>query len=278
MSASKIASGAGLRHVRFWLIDSNGYPDGTQSGSDGYAGTRIEGAKTFTANLPDVQTIRHTGDDRVFAQDSLPPTELETAALTTGKTNLTVDALLTDTLVRTLGDLQIAVRGTDKQGFEPTVCIYGWRQSVDTDDTAGSNYGRRQYHTVLYPKARVVPKGGSMAEQTADENAYNLIPTPVQKYPWGEAVDETHEGATETIKFEIKSDNPWVMERYTAPGAVVNFLTDFTPISAAKCQAWDDGIAATVSAVDTTNKFITLSAPPSAQSVVVILYETTDLT
>jgi hypothetical protein len=275
MAAPKIASGAGLRHVRYYTIDTDGYPDGSQTGSDGYPGVRIEGVKTFTANIPDPQTIRHTGDDRVFAQDSLPPTELETATITTGKTNLTVDAELSNTLVQTLDDLQIGLASTDQQGFEPSVCVMGFRQALNTTDGASPT---REYITHMYCSTRVIPKGGTMAEQTADENAYNLIPTPVGKFPWGTALATVTNGATEAVKVKFISENPLMMERFTAPGAVTTFLLDYTPISAVKTHVWVDGVAATVSSVSTANKTFTLSVAPSAASVVVALYETTDLT
>src|SRR5574341_97823 len=139
MAATKIASGAGLRHVRYWLLDTDGNPSGAQSGSDGYSGVRIQGVKTFQANIPDVQPIRHTGDDRVFAQDHLPPTELETATITTGKSNLTVDADLVGLTINSLGDMQILGYGTDQAGFESQVMVYGWRQALDTDEDSATD-------------------------------------------------------------------------------------------------------------------------------------------
>lgn len=277
MTASAIASGAGFRAARFYLLDDAGYIDGTQSGSDGYPGRRIEGAKTFQANMPDPQVIRHTGDDRVFATDSLPPTDSETATLTSAKVNLTVDAELSDTEVYALGELQIAVRGTDHQGYEPEVCLHVFRQALNTDDSS-ANFGKRQWFNTVYPKCRILPKGGGMAEQAGEEDSYTVVPTPVKYAPWGTAISETNEGATEATRLDIISDNPFIIERFDGDGAAVNFLTDFTPISAAKCQAWVDGVLATVSGVSTTLKYVTLSAPPGASAKVVILYEASDLT
>lgn len=282
MGATKIASGAGLRHVRVWKLDADGNPSDTQSGSDGYSGKRVQGVKTFQANVPDVQPIRHTGDDVVFAQDHLPPTELETATITTGKTNLDLDADLVGLTVDSLGDLQILGYGTDRQGFENQVMVYGWRQSLDTDEDSGTLGIKRQYITHFYPSARMTPKGGQMSEGATDENGYNVTPTPVERYPFGLLLNQGTDGYQRAIKFVVHSENPLMLERFDAPGGVAVFLLDFAPITAAKTKVYVDSgsgfVAATVSSVDVNAKTLTLSAPPSAASVVIAIYETNELT
>lgn len=276
MASPQIASGAGLRHVRFWLVDVDGFPSGSQSGSDGYSGRRLEGVKTFQANVPDVQPIRHTGDDRVFAQDHLPPTELETATITTGKTNLIVDAELSGIEIETLGDMQILGYGTDQQGFEEQVIVYGWRQALNTEE-GSADFGTRQYITTIYNSCRLTPKGGQMSEGAADENSYNLTPTPTTKKIWGEEFDADTLGYSTAIKTVLITDNPIMIERFDAPGGVTTFLLDFAPITAAKTKAFVDGTATTVASVNVSAKTATLSPAPSAAAVVVIVYETSGL-
>lgn len=278
MAAATIASGVGLRHVRVWLLDTAGYPDGDQSGTvTGYDGIRVEGVKSFQGNIPDVQTLTHTGDDRPFAQDSLPATTIETATITTGKTNLTLDAALRGESIHNIGDLQIDGMGTDSQGFEAQVCVYGWRQALKTGD-GDAAYGARQYITHFYPSARLVPKGAGMSEGQTDENGYNLTATVVNKYPWGLAFSEVNNGFTEAVKLRVISDNPLMMERFTGDGTAVNFHLTYAPISTAKTLAYSNGTAATVSAVNTTTYYATLSAAPTNGAKVVFLYETTGLT
>ncbi len=277
MSATAIASGAGFRHVRYYLLDVNGYPDGTQSGSDGYPGRRIEGAKAYQPNMPDPQTVRHVGDDRVLAQDTLPPTELETATLTAAKTNFTVDAELMNQNVVTLGDLKIHADGTDEAGNEAQVCVLMWRQALDMDAASATVGKKRQFITFIYGSARIVPKGGSMSEGAVDENSYNIVPTPVSAYPWGEAFAENVEGFTTALKVKLTSEYPLMMERYDAPGAVTVFLLDETPISVAKTHVWVNGAEVTVASVNTSAKTFTLQVAPTAADTVVVLYETTSL-
>jgi len=276
MAATQIASGAGLRHVRAWLIDTSGYPSGDQSGSNGYDGIRLEGVKSFQAALPDTQTIRHTGDDRVFAQDQLPPTEMETATITTGKTNQTVDAVLQGTSIETVGEVKMDAVFTDQAGFEPQVCVYGWRQALKTG-AGDAAAGARQYITYIYPSARITPKGGTMAEQSADENQYSVVPTVVTKPPWGKAFTLGSNGFTEATKLRVISDNPLMIERHTGDNSIATFNLQFAPISVAKTTCFVDGVEVTVNSVDVSGKTMTLAAAPGTDAVVVTLYETTDL-
>jgi hypothetical protein len=279
MAQTQIASGSGLRNIRAWLIDSDGYPNNdTASGTDGYAGFLIDGAKSFTSNVPDSQIVTHTGNDQPFAQDVLPPSELENAALTTAKTNLSADAALTDTKVQDLGgDLVMGGMSTSKQGCEPQIVLMGWRQALDTDTTS-ANYGQRRYITNMYPSARTVPQGGNAEEGGDDVNNYNVVPTTVTDTPWGVAFTEVLNGYTRTQRLRFISDNPLMMESFDTDGAAVTFSLDFAPISVAKTRVWYYGTPQTVDSVDTSAKTFTLnSAPASAVNRMVALYETTEV-
>ncbi|MHC4617387.1 MAG: hypothetical protein ACYTEQ_06495 [Planctomycetota bacterium] len=278
MTQTQIASGAGLRNIRAWKIDSDGYPNDTQSGTNGYAGFLIDGAKSFTSNVPDSQIVAHTGNDQPFAQDVLPPTELENAALTTAKTNLSADALLTDTLVQDLlGDLVMGGMSTSKQGCEPQIVLMGWRQALDTDPNSAS-FGQRRYNTNMYPSARTIPQGGNAEEGGDDVNNYNVVPTSVTDTPWGVTFTEVTNGYTRTQRLRFISTNPLMMESFDTDGAETEFSLDFTPISTTKTRVWYYGSPQTVSAVNTTTKTFTLSsAPASATGRLVALYETTEI-
>jgi hypothetical protein len=259
-----------------YLINSSGYPDGDESGAVAYDGIRLEGAKSFTSTVPDPRIVTHTGDDRAFAQDVLPPTEMETATLTTGKTNLSLDAALTGTKVEDLlGDVNMGVTSSDKQGAEPQVMVFGWRQALDTEK-GSSTYGQRRYITRMYPSCRIIPKPASMEDGAADENSYSVVPTVVTKTPWGKALAEITNGATEGQSLRFISSNPLMMNKWNGNGTLSTFTLSNTPISATKTRVHANGTVATVSSVDTVAKTCTLSTPPANLSEVVAWYETSD--
>jgi len=273
---TKIASGAGLKHVRFWVLDSSGYPDGDQSGATGYDGVRLEGAKSFDSNVPEPEFVTHRGDDRTIAQDSLGATEFERATLTTAKTNLDADAALTDTLVHQLAaTIEMGGMGTDKSGSEKDVAIWGWRQALDTTKD-GASFGNRRYITNLYSKARVIPLGGPMPEGGDDVNSYSVVPTATTKPPWGLAFASGTNDFTESTRLRLVSSFPLMMERWTGNGTLDEFNLVATPIATANQLAWGDGATLTVSAVNTSTDTMTLSAPPANLVKIVSLYETSD--
>src|SRR5690349_14134453 len=93
MTAKDITSGVGVRYAEAFKINSTtGYPASAFNSGTLVGGTLIEGIKTFTYNSPAPQRIQHYGEDKAFAQDSLPPTEVGSFAITTAKTNLALDA------------------------------------------------------------------------------------------------------------------------------------------------------------------------------------------
>ena len=279
MAQTQIASGAGLRNIRAWLTDSDGYPSsGTALGTDGYAGFLIDGAKSFTSNVPDSQFVTHTGNDQAFAQDVLPPTELENASLTTGKTNLSADAILSDTLVEEIGgDLVMGGMSTNKQGCEPQVILMGWRQALDTDPNS-TNFGQRRYITNMYPSARTIPQAGNTEEGGDDVNNYNVAPTVVTQTPWGVSFSEVTNGFTRGQRLRFISDNPLMVEGFDTDGIETTFSLDFAPISVAKTHVWFYGSPQTVDSIDASAKTFTLnSAPAEAVDRMVALYETTEV-
>lgn len=274
MPTVKVA-GAGARQSKYWLLDEDGYPSGDQSGANGYDGVRLNFLKSAALTIPDVQPIVHTGDDRAFAQDFLPPTALPTGTLTTGGSNLESDTELTNTLVEDLGDIAIQGMATDQQGNEVDVCLFLTRQALDTDP-ASPTKGLRRWLTYVMPKTRIIPKGGSMEENSADPNSYNVIPTNSNKKPWGVAFTTEDNGFTESPLLRMISPNPPTMERWNGNGTIDEFNLTNTPISVAKTHFFSNGTPVTVASVDAGAKTATLQSAPANNAVVIAVYEHAD--
>jgi hypothetical protein len=268
-------SGAGARQSKFWALNSSGDISGDQSGANGYDGVRLDRLQSGVITIPDIQPVVHVGDDRPFAQDFLPPNALPSATLTTAASNLEDDATLTATLVEELGDIAIAGMATDKQGSEIDVCLFITRQALDTDRSSASQ-GSRRWLTYVFPKCRIVPKGGSAEQGAADPNNYNVVPSNSTKKPWGVSFTNGTNGFTESPLLRMVSENPLAMERWTGDGSTATFNLQNTPITAAKTKVWFNGTAATVNSVDVNAKTVTLSAAPANNSVIIGLYEHTD--
>lgn len=270
-----ITSAAGLRRIQIYILDENGVPTGNQSGADGYAGINMEGARSFALTVPDVRVIQHIGNDRVLAQDFLPPTEGVRGEIATAKQNLGLDALLTDTLITQIGETTVSGLATDKQGHEVDVCVVAYRQALDT--SAGSSQVRRwQMHMI--PICRIIPRGSSAEQDAADENRYTVVPAVATRYPSGHPFSAApgEEGFTEAQYLRMTAEHPAFMERWTGDGTRTEFNLSWTPISVDKTYVEVNGTQATVNSTNPITKTMTLQNPPPDQSVVWAWYETTD--
>lgn len=275
-NASKIVASIGLRRAQIYEIDSTGYPDGDQDAADGYDGVRLTGVQSYTPTLPDVQILNHQGDDVVFAQDKLAPTELPSGALNTGKTNLDIDALLGSSLVETLGEAQIGVMATDEQGQEPLVCLVLYR-SAQNVDPASAGFGSRHWKQYWFPKTAIIPKDATAEQAGLDQNQYNIVPTKFTMKPWGVPLSDDTNGADQAVYMRTISENPVMMERWTGNGTLTTFNLNWTPINTTKTKVFANGTAQTVASVDTdSTPAFTLSGTPPLNSAVVAFYETSD--
>lgn len=271
-TGSEITSAAGLRRVQVFALDNNGYPDGDQSGANGYEGRMVRGIQSMSLTIPPMQRIAHLGQDRVIAQDYLPPNEAASGEFRAAAQDLGLDALLTDTLLDEVAEVTLGGLATNQQGNEINVCLVAYRQALNT--TPGAQQLREWQH-YIFPIARMVPRGSGADQGGKDENTYDLIPAVASKAPWGKAFTLADNGFTETQMLRGTSEYPAMIERFDATGSPDTFNLSWTPISVTKIAVFANGTAATVSDVDVDDKTVTLSAP-LADGPVVAVYQTSD--
>lgn len=279
MATTKIATGAGFRHAQVLPLGSDSIPLVGTTGATGDVGKTASGAKTLTVNIPDPQTLTHTGDDRVQNIDMLPATEGVTAELKTGKTNLELDALLSGVEAFALGDMQAMLHQTDQQGCEIQATLLAYRAAQDADPDSASK-GARRWVWILFPSAQIFPKPASMEEGAVDENTYTVVPQVVTAWPWGIAFLASTEGATEAQFIRGISEGPPLIEGWTGDGSVTAFDLSETAraTGAIKVYHW---VAATETVTDVTlsvtltTSSITFTTAPANNDKVFAFYETT---
>lgn len=260
----------GTRFGVAFALDSNGYPAAT-SASTAYEGIQFEGAKAFSLTVPSPKGITHFGDDRVLAVDFLPPTEAATAELTTAKGNMTLDALLSGVLAYTVGESKQILRATDKQGFEPTVGLLLFQQSLDAQ-ISGAASGLRRWRGFIVPRAQAIPMTPGMGD-SPQETKYALSLRIASKHIWGTAFATNLEGALEGQFAEIMTEGKPKIVAWIGDAAAVafSFPASYPAYSTAKVKVWKNGVLETPSSVTTTT--ITLSAAPATGAMVVAFYE-----
>jgi hypothetical protein len=264
-----INSGVGLRNVQILAVAADGYPAATSTTA--YEGVTVSGAKTLTINDPEPRQIVHTGDDRVFALDVLPPTEPVTGQLAVGKVNDTLDAILSDDKSITVGEAKLFGIGTNTRGDENPVTLLAYRQAVDTDPSSAS-FGQRHWVFVLIPSATLIRREGNY-DENPESRAYTVIPAFVTKHIWGIAFSASTEGFTQAQALRGVSQYKPKLVAYNGDNLTTTFAFPATAPAAdtAKVKVWVDGVVTTPSTVATT-QFV-LATAPTTDANVVVFYE-----
>lgn len=264
MANETITSGAGLRKARVFALDANGVP--TQV-------IDVTGVKAITLNVPENQIITHVGDDQAFAQDFLPPNTLPNGTFTTAKSNQTLDALLSNTLVETIGETEMDGQFTDKAGYEIDAMMEYHRQALVTQP-GDPDFGSRRWQNFWVMRSRITPQGNSPDQGSDDVNTYQYVPTPGIESPWGVPFAEDTNGYGRAVRVRTTSEYPQMLDTFTGNNTASSFTVTYTPISVAKTKAWVDGVSATVSGVTPSTKAIAITPTPDDEADVRILYET----
>ena len=214
-------SGGGLRYLKAYeLYTTNGLPKATSAGATAYAGVQIELAKTFVPTFPEAQVIQFLGDDRPAGQLVLAGDATLSAAITTGKANLTVDALFSGGVnVITVGDQKQLPLETDKRGCEIDVGLLAYQQAIDNLDGSATR-GQTKWRALWIPKARVVAGGAPFEIGNESEMNYMAYAQVVNAYLWGLVLTAGAEGA---LTMQATAAH------YNGPPVLDTWLIDATP-------------------------------------------------
>lgn len=262
-------SGVGFRHCTIFALDTNGYPKATSTTV--YEGVVPGGVKRLTINDPEPRQINHTGDNCIFAVDSLPPTEAITGELAVGKINDTLDAVITGQLSFTVGEAKLFGVGTDKRGFEQQVGMLAYRQTLDT--TPGAQQLRR-WELRIFPVLLAIPRENTW-DENPEERIYTLRPQVATKHLWGTAFAGDTEGFTEAQVVRGITEYKPKLVAFKGDGSttVFNFPATAQAVSTGKIIVWVNGVEQT-SGITKATTGVTFAAAPANNAMIVIFYET----
>lgn len=275
--AKDIVSGVGIRYgVVFALDVTTSLPLPAAASAVPYVGIEVEGIKTATANDPAPRNIAHYGQDRAYAQDSLPPDTLESFAFTTSKSNLVLDAALEGTKIRSYAGFEARAANTDKKGNEPQVMALFYRQALDTDKNSATFGKLRQWNARIYPSARIAPQTDSY-EKEATDKTYNGTPTNTGYTPWNEDINLTNWGANDSAHLENTFNGQPRINTYRGNGTLVAFQLSVAPFdtTTSALTVFVDGTVVTPSAVvNGANPAFTLTVAPGVDKLVLAIPQT----
>ncbi len=274
-AATEITAGVGTRGGWLFPLDADGLPSVNVTSAIPVQGSLISGIDTATTSDPAPQRFTHYGQDRPFAADSLPPTEVGTVTVTSADGNLIIDSLAEGNKVRTIGNTVWRGGNTDKRGAEAVMGAMFYRQALDTEPGSPTFGKLRQWNIRIYPAARWSPSTASY-EAGKTTKTLNGTPTPTGQTLWGENYTESSWGNSYAEYTEGNANGQPRVNVYLGNGTLTAFQLSHPPISSDELLIWVDGTLTAPSAVNTTttNPAFTLTSPTgtSAKKIIAMIF------
>lgn len=274
MSKSKV-SGVGTRYGAIFPLDADGLPLPAVSTAVPMQGTLIEGIKGMTVTDPETRNIAHVGEDRVYAQDSLPAITVGTFGFNTSKVDLDLEAMVEGGTVRTINSNKVYGYNTNKAGSEPQMLTHIYRQALDTDKNSSSFGKLRQWESRFIMSSRISNTTGPFEAENPD-TTYQGVASPARYAPWFEQFTEANWGFTEAEGLKQVTDYQPRLNMWRGNGTLTSFQLSHAPVTSSELTVWVDGTQTTPSSVNTTvaNPAFTLGAAAANNKLVFALIET----
>ena len=274
MARNETVTTIGLRHVRVAKRGTDNlieipadWPAGTA-----YNGLRIGGALAMTATLPPPNRVVARGDDRAYHTFNLPPTEGVTGELRVSKSAMDVMALLTDTLVFGNSPVRKVGMGTDRQGLEPAVLLWGCNMGVDTED-GSPYYGQQVWNTYIFLNALCTPSPASKEDQAIGEVTYAVSANDATVDELGVAFTRAINGFTKAPYLMITTLDQFMLDSFEGTGAVTEFTLSETPSEEITPQVAQDGAVLTEEEDYTISEgVLTITPAPADGSKILVEY------
>lgn len=276
MATSKeIVSGVGARMGRVYVLDTNtGLPLPSSTSATPYTGFQMEGIKEYSVDAAAPRRIDHFGDDRPYAQDSLPADTISSMTVVTSKDNMTLDEALTGNAVYSPTGLKIQAEDTDNKGNEVQVAAFFYRQALDTTKGSATFGSLRQYNGKWVGSCRMVPQIVGASNETVDQT-YDVTLTPVTRTPWGQRVTAGSFGATEATAFKQNSNQHPYPQFYRGNGTLGAFNLSYAPADSTALTVWVAGTEVTPGSITYgASPAFSLSAVPADGSLVAAIVQT----
>jgi hypothetical protein len=276
MAAKEIVAGVGTRYGVLIPLDTDGLPSINVTQAAPMQGTLIAGIQSAATNDPEPQRFTHYGQDRPYAQDTLPPNTVGNFTITAGNVNLILDAMAEGNNVVTINSNGVWRAGnSDQRGNEPIVGAMFYRQALDTYPGSATFGKLRQWNIRIYPAARIAPTTQPF-DAGINSKSYAGTPTPTGNTIWGQIYTEATWGNSFAEYTEGVVNYEPRLNWWRGNGTLTAFQLSHPPASSSDIDVWVDGTLTAPSAVNvsTTNPAFTLSSASGTnqKKIVALIY------
>jgi len=267
--ANKPFVGFGVRRGFIYELDAYGHPAAPSTAA--YIGENVYGIRAFNLTDPPARVISHFDGDKVAQQQTFPPTDASTGAITIDGADLDLSAIVGAVVKTTISGIEILPSMTDQRGSEPLVGILVYQAAKDSSGNVG-------WHTRIVPKTTAIKQDGSFGENNY-ETTYNLAPSASDAHLWGTLFTEGIDGTEHAGWVEAFSPNPAIVTAFNADGSedVFVFDADHQPTDAnySVYQAVGGVVSLVTAGITKAVASVTFNYPPDANVVIMVPHQFT---
>ena len=257
----------GLNAAKIYdLNDTTGYIGATTLTA--YDGVNVGGPVTFEITIPAPEVVQHPGNNTILQMDLLPTQEATTGTMEVSRSDMTTIALLNNLAVRSIGDANQILWGTDKAGTEPTLGLIVYAQGK-------TNAGTRVWSTYVFPKCLIVPQPKGMSREQQNMK-YTIQPQVATAHLTGETLVAGTDGATSTQFVEFQSNYRMHFTAWstTTSSATFTLGASYPMVNTTGLTVYVDGVRST--GLTATTGAITFTGNIAAGKNVTAMYELAD--
>lgn len=222
-------------------LNNDGSPDvtGIEDPSDGgievaYEGVEFLAPTGLEFSLGSTRLIPVVAQGQVQTTFQLPSIDAKSATLRAAYEKFSVDVMLTDTKVDTIGNAKAMGIDNDKSGQERLIAlITSQLQAHDVDDLT-------LWATTILHRARIKPNRPNMSDSPM-EKEYTMSLGRSTKRWWGEVYTQNTHGRREDVGDVILSEYKFGIGLWYGNNILTEFLlpTDKPAITSASAKVWD---------------------------------------
>lgn len=264
----------GAKHARIYAL-SGVHPAATSTTV--YEGLQAKGLQAADIAVPDARRITSYGDGVVQAVALLQATDATGFTLTVGSEDFDLHAAVTGTKVHTIGEMYSIMYNTEKDAIPVDVMV------VVTQAAMSEDGAETVWVTTILPVSQAVPKKGTIGDEFSPK-VFDILVKPANYYPWGVALSESNNGATQAGMMTFVTDDPLLIVAFKGDNVATEFsyATAHQAVSSAKTHVVGiyDASGGTYSVDATATKdtdAVTPTAKPDTGDIVIVAYETTAL-
>lgn len=227
------------------------------------------GIQEMPTGILEGETVPVPGDDTNLGNFIFASADPREFLMNFGQGDLALDALLQDTLVESLGNINIGL-GDPANPVYPTVSLIVNSRAIKRDPGIS---GAAAWSGFIFPVVQIQPLNReTLTGRTAGVYRYKGVAQAAYNHPWGVTIAEAVNGDVASFSFPFLSPYPLTLDAFRGDGIVTNWVLNKTPVTVNDTKAFAERVAQTVNSVTPSTKTMTITTPVASNARGVVVY------